>query len=491
MNVFLAGLSHETHCFTDDRTTIDAFRITRGDDLLRRAKDGSQIAGFLQVAEDEGWRVLPGIAYEGAPSGVVDHSVFESYWLDLAPLLTKALYKQLHGIFLSLHGAMVTTAQQDAEGELLGRIRSLLGAERVPVFGVFDLHANFSPRMAALSNGLLSYRENPHIDAYDCSREAALLLKRCLVTGVTPVMRVAQVPVAWVPGATATADSPMRYLELRARELERVTPGVLAINVVPGFCYSDVHDTGLSFSAIVEGETQWADQALFELADIAWKLRLEGVPIEHDLDTLLGRILPVESGPILLVEPADNIGGGAPGDCTDVLRALVRAKVADAGVVLADARAVELLWNCERGARCSIAIGGRGSRLDLGPVSLNVAFVSRSDGKFTLEDPHSHGAGGAGLQVDMGRSVVVQHDGITILLTSKKTPPWDLGQWRSQGIEPRRFKIIGIKAAVAHRQAYNGIAKASYTVRTRGPCATSLSMLPYKNSRRPVFPIDE
>lgn len=490
MKILLAGLFHETHCFTDDRTGLNAFTISRGAALLARAGDGSQIAGFLSVAAREGWQVVPAISYDAFPSGVVEHSVFEIFWLELLPILRQTIIDGLDGIFLSLHGAMVTTTEDDPEGELLRRIRGVAGAETLPIFGVFDLHANFSPAMARLADGLLGYRENPHIDAHDCAVEAAELLAHCLASGLRPVMRFAQSPIIWAPSATGTADRPMRVLESRARQLEHDVAGVLAINVVPGFAFADAHDAGLSFSAIVEGDSTVADRALGELVDLAWSLRLEGLQQGEDLDRVLEQILPVERGPVLLVEPADNIGGGAPGDCTDVLRALVRHQAADAGVVMADAKAVATLQGVPIGGRCSLAIGGTGSRLDPGAVRLEVQLLSRSDGRFELEDRHSHQAGAFGVKVDMGPCAVVRHKGVTILLTSIKTPPWDLGQWRSQGIEPRDLRIIGIKAAVAHRRAYDPIAVASHTVHSRGPCTLDLSALPYRRLRRPIFPLD-
>jgi microcystin degradation protein MlrC len=80
---------------------------------------------------------------------------------------------------------------------------------------------------------------------------------------------------------------------------------------------------------------------------------------------------------------------------------------------------------------------------------------------------------------------------VTILLTSRATPPFDLGQWRSQGIDPESLHVIGVKAAAGHRQAYDPIAAASYTVDTPGPCAENLRQLPYHHVRRPIFPLDD
>jgi microcystin degradation protein MlrC len=127
--------------------------------------------------------------------------------------------------------------------------------------------------------------------------------------------------------------------------------------------------------------------------------------------------------------------------------------------------------------------------LDLGPVTLDVELVSRSGGRFELEDLKSQIVV-LGRTIDMGPSAVVRHRGLTILLMSRRLAPMDLGQWRSQGIDPEKLSAIGIKAAVGHRRAYDKIASASYTVRTRGPCASDLTQLPYRRIRRPVFPLD-
>jgi len=174
----------------------------------------------------------------------------------------------------------------------------------------------------------------------------------------------------------------------------------------------------------------------------------------------------------------------------DRLMAKNRAAPEDAGVIMADAEAVAQLRGVPIGGSHNLAIGGKGSRLDLGPVQLEVDLVSRSDGRFELEDRHSHAAGAYGVRVDMGTCAVVRHQGVTILLTSIKTPPWDLGQWRSQGINPEELSMIGVKAAVGHRVAYGKIASAEFTVNTSGPCTSDITRLPYKRLRRPVFPLD-
>jgi len=488
--ILLAGLFHETHSFTDDVTGPAQFRIHRGAALLARAGDGSQIDGFLQVAAEQGWEVVPTVSYAATPSGLVDHAVFEAFWGELDAALRNALKIGLDGIFLSLHGAMLTTAEPDVEGELLRRIRAVPGAAALPLFGVFDLHATLTPAMAALADGLICYRENPHVDARETAVRAARLLRDSLASGRRPRQWLRNMPILWPPTGTGTADEPMRGLEAEARAIEAGHSGILAVNVVAGFSFSDTPLAGLAFGIVAEPDAEGVEAALDRLAALAWASRETGLPAEEDADEVLRRILPVRRGPVLLVEPADNIGGGAPGDCTSILRALLRHDAAGAGVILADAGAVEALRDAAIGQEMTLPLGGKGSRLDPGPVTLPVRLLSRSSGRFTLEDRNSHLAAAVGAEVEMGPCAVVGFRGITILLTTHKTPPFDLGQWRSQGIDPESFRIIGVKAAVAHRRAYDPIAATSHTLRSPGPCSSGLSLLPYRRLRRPVYPLD-
>jgi microcystin degradation protein MlrC len=172
------------------------------------------------------------------------------------------------------------------------------------------------------------------------------------------------------------------------------------------------------------------------------------------------------------------------------MRALLKYDVQGAGVAIADAQSVAALADVPIGGKITLPIGGKGSPLDPGPVTLEVELVSRSDGVFELEDKHSHLVGSLGKIIHMGPSAVVKHRGLTILLTSKKLPPFDLGQWRSQGINPEDLSMVGVKAAVGHRVAYGKIAAGEFTVNTSGPCTSDLTRLPYTKLRRPVFPLD-
>lgn len=488
--ILLAGLFHETHSFTEDVTGLADFAIRRGDAVLARRGDGSTIDGFLEVAAAQGWTVVPVADYAALPSGLVTHDVFEAFWAELRTALEAALACGLDGIWLALHGAMVTTECPDPEGELLARLRAVPGAGHLPVFAVFDLHANFSSVMARHANGLVAYRENPHSDARDAAVRSAQLLARALAEKTLPRMLARNAPIVWAPPGTGTADRPMRDLEALARAIEAEDPEIWAVNVIGGYSFSDVPDAGVAFSLVTTGSATKAEKALDRLEHMAIELRDFGRPQEWHLDKALLDIKTKSGGPYLVVEPADNIGGGAPGDDTAVLRGFLKHGFTNAAVAIADAAAVAALDGARPGETRRLSIGGKGSRLGAGPLDADAVFIRRSDGNFTLEDRNSHLAASQGIHFSMGPCAVVLIGGVTVLLSSRKTPPFDLGQWRSQGVLPEELFAIGVKAAVAHRHAYDPIAKGSYTVATPGPCSSVIATLPYRRLRRPIFPLD-
>ncbi|MBN9316777.1 MAG: M81 family metallopeptidase [Devosia sp.] len=488
--ILLAGLFHETHTFVDEVTGLSEYTINHGPRMLARRGDGSTIDGFLEVADREGWLVVPVCDFSALPSGTTDHAVFELFWKELEQGIRAALAEGgLDGIWLALHGAMVTTESVDPEGELLARIRRIPGMAELPLFGVFDLHATFTAAMAAGASGLVAYRENPHIDARDAAVRSADLLARALREGRAPRMFARNAPIIWPPTGTGTADRPMRDLEALARQIEAEDPDIWTVNVVAGYSFSDVPDAGVAFSVTTVGSETDAMAALDRLEALAVELQPLGLPQEWSLDAALEEARRSPDGPSIIVEPSDNIGGGAPGDGTAVLRGFLRHGIRNAAVAIADPAAVTALTVVPIGSTARISIGGKGSRLDEGPVELDVTLISRSDGAFTLEDRNSHLAAMQGVYISMGPSAVVEAEGIKILLTSIKTPPFDLGQFRSQGIIPEELSVIGVKAAVAHRRAYDKIAKRSFTVTTPGPCTSDLRSLPYRRLRPNVFPL--
>lgn len=465
--ILIAGLFHETHTFLDGVTPLADFQSRRGDEMLACKGDASPLGGVLELADEFGWEMIPAADYRAQPSATVADEVIEAFWQDVAPVAEKGGYD---AIYLVLHGAMASQTILDVEGEILRRLRAIT---KVPIFGVFDLHANFSPAMAELADCFVGYRENPHTDAREAGLIAARLLQRCFATGQRPRMQLKQPGLLWPPTGTGTANDPMLSLEAMARQFEHEDESLWSMSIVAGFSFADTPDTGVSFVACTTSD---ATPQLEALAQRARELSHLGQITDPSADEVLAKLKPQPAGLTVLVEPSDNIGGGAPGDCTGLLRALIRHGIENAAICINDPQSVRAL---EAGAR-KIKLGGKGSRLDAGPLELDVELIALNDGRFELEDKNSHLASMCGDVFDMGRCAVVKHAGLTILITSVKTPPFDLGQWHSQGIAVENLSVVAVKAAVAHRRAYDKIAARMLWVDTPGPCSSNLKALPYK-----------
>jgi microcystin degradation protein MlrC len=492
--VLVAGLFHETHTFLEERTALDAFQIRTGDQLLETKGDGSPMAGVVEVAALCGWTLIPTVDMRATPSGSVADAVLEEFWKQFETRASAALAdNSVDGICLVLHGAMVCDSLADVEGEVVRRVRNLAGDE-IPICGVLDLHGNISQYHIESTQGFSVYRCNPHTDAHEAAVRGARLLDKILTTKTKPTCVWSQPDVMWPPTGTGTDDVAMKTLQEMARQVEDEVDGIEFVNVFGGFSFADTPNTGVSINAVTFGDPQVARESIEELSSWATENRDQGNIVDLNLDDMADQIRQcVQSaakGPVAIVDPSDNIGGGAPGDTTDLLKFLLAEQFPNSAIVINDPDVVSQLSNSTIGETVQVVLGAKSSAAFCDPVDLSAKLVSRSDGKFDLEDRNSHLASMCGIHVDMGNCIVLKSGEVSILVTSRKTPPFDLGQFRSQGIEPESCSLIVVKAAVAHRRAYNPITSASFTVNTSGPCSSNIKSFDFKQVRRPIFPLD-
>lgn len=485
--VLLAGLFHQTNTFVSGRTSLEDFEIFRGGEMLQAVDTVSPLAGVVDAAGENGWEVLPALDMRAASGATVADPVVDLFWAEFRAVVDREK-GDIDGIFLVLHGAMVSESLHDVEGEILRRIRGIEHLSDVPVCGVMDPQANFTEAMGRQSDGLIAHRDNPLKDTKDAAILASTILDGLMQTENRPATVWDHPPIMWPPSGTVTDQEPMHALEARAREIEAETPGIAALNVLAGFPYADVPEAGVSFSAVTSGDLELSRGALRELNVIASSLREGGIPSLMLLEEAMARLEKHREGPVLLVEPSDNVGAGAAGDATRVLRALVENRVPEAGIIINDPQTVEILGDADPGYIRSVEIGGKSGEIGSEPLSLEVEVVSRSDGRFVSENPSIFLTD---RYVEMGDCILVRHEGVTILLTSHRTVPFDLGQWRSQGVEPEDLFVIGVKAATERETAYGPIATASYALDLPGPSAGNLKRLPFENVARPVYPLDD
>jgi microcystin degradation protein MlrC len=274
----------------------------------------------------------------------------------------------------------------------------------------------------------------------------------------------------------------MKAVLAAARAIEARDPDILNINVMAGYSYADVPDCGFSLSAATTGDPQGAAAYLEDLVAVLEANIAKGYPQDRPLADVLKLVdaLPPGKGPVLLIEPADNIGGGTPGDATDLLGPLLATGRKGVVAAIADPEAVAQCRKAGAGATVSLTIGGKTDEHHGAPLPFSGTVRSLSDGHFELELKTSHLASMLGSEADMGPSAVVENEQAIVLLSSRKMPPMDLGQLHSQGVRPEEAQYVVVKAAVSHRDAYDPIARASFNVDSAGLCTSNLRRLPYR-----------
>jgi len=484
--VLVAGLFHETHTFLAETTGLSDFEagiVNFGQDIIDNTRgDGSPMDGFLSHAEGEGWSLVPSVHMAAMPSGLVEDAVVDLFEARLLDDLERTV-DTLDGIFLVLHGAMVSQSRDDVEGTLLAALKDRLAARgrEIPIVAILDLHANVCEAMVANSTVLTAYRENPHADARETALRGATILGD-LFEGPHPTQVHLATPYVLPPVGQGSGNEPMKSVLARARAIEAADPDIVGINVMAGYAYADIADCGFSLNCASLGDKEQAMAYLRELRAIAEANLAAGYPSDDPLDVVLRKCdaLSPGQGPVLLIEAADNIGGGTPGDATGILGPLLATGRRSIVAAINDPASVQACVAAGQGAEVTLSIGAKTDNHHGEPVPFKGVVRNLTDGRFDLENPKSHMASMQGTRIDMGPSAVVANDGATILLTTKKTAPMDLGHLHSQGIRPEDADYVIVKAAVSHKDAYDPIARASFHVDSAGLCTSNLTRLPYK-----------
>ena len=193
--VVVAGFQHETNTFASSVADFAEFEeadawpgLLIGNDVISGlAGINISMTGFVDAAKAAGgYEIIPVLWCCAEPSSCVTTDAFER----IASMILESIRRagDLDGIYLDLHGAMVTQAHEDAEGELLRRIRELTGPE-LPIAVSLDLHANVTPQLFDHASSINIFRTYPHIDSADTGARAFRSLDH-LLTGGAPTQGV-------------------------------------------------------------------------------------------------------------------------------------------------------------------------------------------------------------------------------------------------------------------------------------------------------------
>lgn len=447
------------------------------------------LAGFVAGMDAGGaWTTVPLRAAAAYPGGPVERAWFDALLADLESRLRDAL--PLDGVFVSSHGAALTTAGDDPDAEFYECIRRVVGPD-VPIVAVLDLHANVSQRMTDALSALVAYRTNPHVDLRERGEEAAALMRRMLAEGVG---EVALEKLPFVPASTDQLIAPgTPYQALVELGQSCVGGPIFNVSLCGGFALADCAKCGFAVAVTAQrGAGELAREQARALAERVWARR-------HDFATPLTPLddavrLAVEAGTnegerLILADVADNPGGGGGGNATGMLRALL-----DAG-----ARGVLL------GVFTDAALAAEAHRLGVGahfearfnrdaasdpfaqPLSHAVRVVALSDGAFVGRKGLVKGS-----RQTMGPSALLHLGGVQVAVISERQQLLDPAQLDALGVDLGAVRTLVVKSRGHFRAAFDDFAPPGRIVEVDAPGLTTphLAALGLAHVPRPCFPLD-
>jgi microcystin degradation protein MlrC len=486
MRIAIAGFMHESNTFNRlpaDRAAFQAQSLTLGADIVREWGDAHhEIGGFIQGVNKHGAELVPLITACATPSGPVRADVFEEVVDHLVRGLER---KRPDGLLLALHGAMVCEAFPDGDGEVLGRLRQAVGPE-LPIVVSLDLHGNLSERLIEHATVAVAYRTCPHVDQRARGLEAAEHLTRILRKQIRPCQAIVKPPVIVNIMVHDTSAAPLKTVLDEARRIEQL-PGILSVSVLPGFAYADVPQMGPSVVVVADGNPGLAKAEAERLGALLWDMRASLVRPLPGPREAVAQALAESRRPVVLVDTGDNVGGGSAGDGTVLLAEILRQKGEDGVCCLFAPAEVQLCAQAGVGREIRLTVGGKVDGLHGEPLEVTGRIRLLHDGDYV--EPEARHGGRRFNQ--MGLTALVELSGGNLLvLTSQRHPPFSLGQLTCLGIEPRRHRLLVVKAAIAYRAAYLPVAGSIIEVDTPGLTAVNPRGFNYRNIRK-MYPLED
>jgi len=482
--IAVGGFLHETNTFAPTKAGWEAFvhgggwpAMTTGAEVLKVMRGiNVGLAGFNEAAERHGWELIPTIACGASPSAHVTEDAFERVVKVMIDGIRAA--GKLDAVYLDLHGAMVTEHLDDGEGEILARVRDVIGPD-LPLVVSIDLHANVTPQMVAHADALIAYRTYPHVDMADTGRAAAAHLDLLLRSGQKYAKAFRQlpflIPISW----QCSFDQPTKgiYDKLAAMQSDAVP----TLSFAPGFPAADFPDCGPSVFAY--GRTQAdADAAADAVAALV-------IGHEDDFD---GPIYSPDDGvraaielsrnaskPVIIADTQDNPGAGGDSDTTGMLRALVRADAQAAAIgVIYDPAAAAAAHAAGLGATVTLALGGKSGIPGDAPYQETFVVEQLSDGRFVAPGPYY-----GGREMEMGPSACLRIGGVRVVVSSHKAQLADQAMYRYVGIEPTKQAILVVKSSVHFRADFQPIAERLLICAAPGAMPADTAALPWTRLR--------
>lgn len=493
MRIFVAGFHHETNTFAPSPADWAAFTCgagypayARGAAMLEQMRGGAlPIAGFAAVARERGWTLVPSVWAGAMPSNRVSAEAFERIAAETVADLRAALRDGLDGLYLDLHGAAVAEGIDDAEGELLQRLRAVAGPT-LPIVASLDLHANVTARMLSLASAMTAFRTYPHVDMRETGARAAALLADRLAPHAAPTVTHAErVPFLLPLNAQCTLMEPARSVIAQLEAIER-RDGV-ALSFAMGFSAADFAECG----PVVFGHGRDAARVRRAVQTLHGEIVARrgewSQPLLAPREAIEAAIAAAASAdkPVVVADTQDNPGAGGDANTTGLLHALVAAR---AGTRLGGRVAAGLLFDPEAARAAHAAGPGATLELSIGravptwtgaltdpPLQARARVLALHEGTLALHGPMT-----AGNTARLGPCACLEVDGLRVLVASAKAQMLDLDLFRFLGVEPGAMKLLVVKSSVHFRAAFAPIAAHILVAKALGPMAADPGDLPWR-----------
>lgn len=480
MKVFLTGLFTETNTFSNIPTSRASFESAGLACGREGALNHPLFGGLLRPVETAcrqlGIDTEYGLFGFAQPSGAIVQSEYEALRDELLGHLHRV--GSVDAVLLCLHGAMAAQNTWDCEGDILRRVRDIVGIQR-PVVAVLDPHAHLTEEMVASASVLSFMKEYPHTDGPARMMDMLTVIRRIWSGSLRPMAAMIDCELL---GFWPTQVQPIRGLADAFYAAER-RDGVVSASFVHGFPWGDTPETGSKVLVYAHEDPSLANRVARELADAVIDMRAASriavTPVDEALDAVEN-----STGPVVLADFADNPGGGAPSDATFILRrALERGMRGLAFGLFHDPELVRLCFTAGSGAHLEGRIGGKTSRFSGEPIDFAGTIQS-------LQRDATQNLFG-GLRDRMGDSTWLRIEGVDVIVTSLRSQCFDPSAFDALGLNVRNHRGVVVKSSNHFQQGFGPLARRTIIVGTPGALAADFRQLPYKSLRKPRWPLTE
>lgn len=487
MRIFVGRFGHECNTLSSHVMEFEDVLRTgdfcRGEESLRLHEGTPEyLGGMIECAREHGAELVATISTEVAMPRLSRHCVDKCMELILEDL--RACLADIDGICLILHGAGCAVDIDDLETHVLREIRRVVGPD-MPITVPLDLHGNLTQEMLPLADAFFSIKEYPHTDYAPCGYLAMKTLLEIIETGRRPKQALVRIPILPPEAPDAcTLDEPMLSINrhFAAVIAER---GLIDAALMHGF-----DSANLPFASMSVLATGWEDptETARELADYVWQRRRELVKKKPTPSEAfdIAEAYPGD-GYILMNEPSDNPGGGAPGDGTFLLREMLRRDLPGSIFChMHDGAVAALAAEAGVGAKISCLLGGKVDDVHGESIELRDAEVlAVSDGAMISNSPMM-----LGVPRNVGTTARLRVGNVEIIVVSGLIQTLDDRPFALCGTEVERYRYVAIKSAAHFKAFYKDRAAMIMAVDTPGSRSGDPREI-YNAVARPIYPLDD